>query len=98
MWLSNLFDELNLEYFYRYGSRHNPQRWHSASRMIDALGQSPLRIPQGAFTEPPQCMPDVFKDDCTVTAYRKYYQYAKAGFNKWTRRMEPHWVSEKIPL
>ena len=98
LWLSSLFDELNKEYFHRYGSTYTPQKWHSASRMMDALGHTPLRIPHGKFSEPPQCMPDVFKDDCTVTAYRKYYQYAKAHFNKWTRRIEPDWVSQKIPL
>ncbi len=75
IWLSNLFEWLHIEYYHRYGSRHNPPRWHSASRMIDALSHPPLQIPQGQFTEPPQCMPDEHKDPNTIKAYTKYYDF-----------------------
>ena len=44
------------------------------------------------ITEPPQCMPDEYKDKDYVTAYRKYYQGAKAYFAKWERGVSaPEW-------
>jgi hypothetical protein len=44
------------------------------------------------ITEPPQCMPDEYKDDDYVTAYRKYYQGAKSYFAKWERGVSaPDW-------
>jgi hypothetical protein len=44
------------------------------------------------ITTPPQCMPDEYKDDDYVTAYRKYYQGAKAYFAKWQRGVDaPEW-------
>ena len=44
------------------------------------------------ITTPPQCMPDEYKDDDYVTAYRKYYQGAKAYFAKWQRGVDaPDW-------
>jgi|TARA_B110000211_G_scaffold202573_1_gene234840 hypothetical protein len=44
------------------------------------------------ITTPPQCMPDEYKDDDYVTAYRKYYQGAKAYFAKWQRGVPaPDW-------
>jgi len=44
------------------------------------------------ITTPPQCMPDEYKDDNYVTAYRKYYQGAKSYFAKWERGVSaPEW-------
>tara|TARA_B100000927_G_scaffold280100_1_gene264263 strand:+ start:491 stop:1000 length:510 start_codon:yes stop_codon:yes gene_type:complete len=96
LWLYSLFRALLNEYYYRYGYKQN-RRHHHEVYLLD-LTDPPKNIPHGEWFEPPQCMPDIFKDDCVITAYRKYYQYAKASFNKWTRRMEPDWLSEKIPL
>ena len=44
------------------------------------------------ITEPPQCMPDEYKDKDYVTAYRKYYQGEKEYFAKWERGVSaPDW-------
>ena len=44
------------------------------------------------ITEPPQCMPDEYKDRDYVVAYRKYYMGAKAHFAKWERGVSaPEW-------
>ena len=49
-------------------------------------------IPEGDFTEPPQCMPDEYRDKDYVTAYRKYYRGAKKYFAKWEKgRSFPEW-------
>ena len=52
-------------------------------------------LPEKSFTEPPQCMPDEYKDKDYVTAYRKYYQGAKAYFAKWQKGVFPPewWVN-----
>ena len=42
---------------------------------LDAIKQS---MPQGGYTELPQCMPDDCKDDNVVTGYRNYYHTVKA--------------------
>ena len=49
-------------------------------------------IPNGFFKEPPQCMPDEYKDKDYVVAYRKYYKGDKAYFAKWERGVNaPEW-------
>ena len=38
----------------------------------------PKGIPDGFFTEPPQCMPDEYKvEGCSITAYWNYYEQEK---------------------
>ena len=49
-------------------------------------------IPEGDFTEPPQCMPDEYRDKDYVTAYRRYYNTDKKYFAKWEKgRGCPEW-------
>ena len=36
------------------------------------LEMAPKNINRGRFTPPPQCMPDEYKGDDTVLAYRKF--------------------------
>ena len=49
-------------------------------------------IPEGDFTEPPQCMPDEYRDKDYVTAYRRYYNTDKKYFAKWEKgRQQPEW-------
>lgn len=41
-----------------------------------------------------QCMPDEFKDPCTVTAYRNFYNGAKAKFARYNKSVPaPPWFS-----
>ena len=48
-------------------------------------------IPEGDFTEPPQCMPDQYRNENYVTAYRDYYRGEKT-FAKWEKgRTQPEW-------
>ena len=45
------------------------------------------------ITEQPQCMPDEYKDNDYVIAYRNYYKGEKT-FAKWEKgRSEPRWWS-----
>jgi len=94
LWLARLFDELNTEYWFRFGSKHEPPRMHKASSMSQALGRAPLRIPEGPFSAPPQCMPDIYKGPDAVDAYQRYYLGAKARFAKWAHGPTPEWWME----
>ncbi len=50
---------------------------------------------EGDMTTPPQCMPDKYKDNDYVTAYRNYYKGEKEYFAKWEKgRKQPEWWSD----
>ena len=75
-----------------YCKRFN--KLHKSSAVINTIYDNNYidDIPDGFFKEPPQCMPDEYKDKDYVTAYRKYYQGAKAYFAKWEKgRQQPEW-------
>ncbi len=72
MWLYTYFQYLCAEYFSRYGRTHM-----SFTKCNDILSSPPKNIPNGNFTQPPQCMPDEFKAKCSVDAYWNYYINAK---------------------
>ena len=76
------------EYFKRFDKIHK-----SSKILLNILSNNHREyIPTGEFTEPPQCMPDEYKDKDYVIAYRKYYMGAKAYFAKWERGVDaPEW-------
>jgi hypothetical protein len=41
-------------------------------------------------------MPEEYKNDCAVTAYRAYYNGEKAGFATWKTRKTPAWFNQKV--
>jgi hypothetical protein len=45
------------------------------------------------FTPPPQCMPEKYKGDDTVKAYRDYYLGEKMSFAVWKNTEVPSWVN-----
>ena len=52
----------------RYGKTHL-----SITKCKGPLFTYPLDIPEGKFEQPPQCMPDEYKDKCSIQAYWNYY-------------------------
>ena len=77
---------------HEYCKRFN--KLHKSSKIINNIYDNNYidDIPDGFFKEPPQCMPDEYKDNDYVTAYRKYYQGAKSYFAKWEKgRKQPNW-------
>ena len=56
------------EYTRRYGKTHL-----SITKCKDALFPHPHGMKHGEAVQPPQCMPDEYKDDCSVKAYWNYY-------------------------
>lgn len=90
-WTYNLLLALCNEYTDRYN------KTHKTASLLDVLHKAPDSIPRyhphGYFTEPPQCMPDEYKDQCTVTAYRQYYLGEKMYMAKWSLpTLTPEWV------
>jgi hypothetical protein len=67
-WLVELFVALSFEYERRYHRKHK-----TFIKLSKLLTSPPTRIPHDPFVPPPQAMPDEYKDDDTITAYRKFY-------------------------
>ena len=67
-WLYDHMIALGNEYKKRYNKTHL-----SITKCEDALKIEPLGIDYNGFTQPPQCMPDEFKNECSIKAYWNYY-------------------------
>ncbi len=68
-WLYNHMLALGKEYTKRYSKTHL-----SITKCWEPLQNTPVGMPLGGpVTQPPQCMPDEYKDDCSVKAYWNYY-------------------------
>ena len=75
--------ELGREYEKRYGKKHL-----SIIKCEDKLAKLPGGILETGFTQPPQAMPDEYKDECSLQAYWNYYIGAK--------RIIANWKTEEI--
>ena len=67
-WLYEHFVALSREYRKRYGKTHM-----SFDKCYVPCMSHPKNIPHVPFEQPPQCMPDKYKDKCSVKAYWNYY-------------------------
>ncbi len=67
-WLYEHMLALGDEYTKRYGKQHL-----SIIKCTKPLYNHPENIPHEPFEQPPQCMPDEYKDKCSVKAYWNYY-------------------------
>ena len=84
-WLLDHAYAMCQEYTRRYGKVH---------KSIDAIewcGKNyiKLRLPRKGLTKFAQAMPEQYKNKCSVTAYRSYYNGEKAGFATWKTRKSP---------
>lgn len=87
VWLYKHFIALGEEYKYRYGREHG-----SITKLKDALEPHPDNIdPNPKMTPVAQAMPDQYKDDDPIKAYRNYCINEK-HYAKWERgRNKPTW-------
>ena len=67
-WLYYHMMALGDEYKKRYGKKHL-----TITKCEDKLAILPGGILETGFEQPPQCMPDEYKDECSVQAYWNYY-------------------------
>ena len=68
MWLYQHMMALGDEYTKRYNKKHL-----TITKCKIPLANQPENIPHEEFEQPPQCMPDEYKDECSVKAYWNYY-------------------------
>lgn len=86
-WSRDLFNALCREFVYRYGKVHQTQ-----TRLGTIIQEPPKNISLRNYSAPPQCMPEEFKSDDTVEAYRKFYIEDKSSFARWNKvRPAPEW-------
>ena len=67
-WLYHHFVALSKEYTKRYGKEHL-----SYTKCKDKVNLLPGGLAWSGLTEMPQCMPDEYKDKCSIQAYWNYY-------------------------
>lgn len=80
-----LFKATAREYHYRYCRKH--KSYVDLYTILSSFNP----CPDVATSEPPQCMPDEYKDTCYIQAYRNYYMGDKRGMASWSKRFEPDW-------
>ena len=92
-WAQDLGRSIAEQYTFRFG------KIHKSERIIDWLDTHSSLVERAfskdatnKFTPPPQCMPDHYKDEDTITAYRNYYFGDKRPFAKWEKGVaKPYW-------
>ena len=67
-WLYLHMMALGDEYTKRYGKTHL-----TITKCAEFLNVPPAHIQGDEFTQPPQAMPDEYKDECSIKAYWNYY-------------------------
>ena len=83
--------ELCKEYTRRY------DKVHKAEPMIRLFNQNlPNNIEQKELTPFAQAMPEIYKNEDAVLAYRSYYINKKARFAKWKNGNVPTWFEEAL--
>lgn len=87
-WLYSLLDELCYQYTKRYKKAHKVEK----SALLQKLQEPPKNIPNVPFCEPPQCMPDEYKNVSPKRAYISYYLGEKMGFARWNYTTPPPWA------
>ena len=78
-WLYFHMRALGFEYTKRYGKEH------MSITKCRHLHAHPENIPHEPFMQPPQCMPDEYKNKCSIKAYWNYYigeKHVVANINK----------------
>ena len=85
LWLASHAEALLSEYFYRF----NKHKKHACEDPIMHMKKMFEIIPRGNTTPFAQAMPDEYKHESAVTAYRQYYH--SKDFAKWEKGVSPPW-------
>ena len=91
VWLYKHFLALGKEYTFRYGKTHN-----SVDKLARALFKQPDNIKRIGMTPLAQAMPDKYKNDDPIKAYRDYCINEK-HYAKWEKgRAMPNWWHREV--
>lgn len=85
-WLIEFGMTLAAEKKHRFGTHHKSReviQWCEANEPV---------LPDIPMTQFPQAMPDEYKHEDVVTAYRQYYLGEKQHIFKWTKRNTPKFI------
>lgn len=89
-WTHRLLGELLKEYTFRYN------KIHKTTDIYKLLFSSPKNIEIKSFNlnSAPQCMPDEYKSNSVIEAYRNYYKNDKTKMARFTykNREIPNWL------
>lgn len=85
VWLLHLLAGLLDEYKERY------HKTHKTESIIDTLISLPINLKKRGLTPFAQAMPDEYKDDDPVMAYRRYYMGDKRHIAQWKTQPPPWW-------
>lgn len=85
-WLYDLTFYLNLQYRLRFNHNYN----HKSFDVIDSISEP--NIPDLGLTTFAQAMPDQYKNENAVIAYRDYYVGEKTHLFQWTKVNKPEWL------
>ena len=90
LWLITLGKALHDEYQYRYGAN----KTHKSFAVIEWCHQQidSIKFPKIEMTPFAQAMPDDYKTEDPVAAYRTYYINDKKEILDYTRRKAPSWT------
>jgi hypothetical protein len=89
-WLVEHGLEICSEFTKRYGKLHKTQS------VLEWLKQNKPNIPDNGFAPPPQCMPEEFRMENTIEAYKNFYINDKIKIKKLTYNKlnnKPEWIS-----
>ena len=90
-WLCKLGAYLCKEYCHRFGANKK----HACQEHIEWLSVNhPIGLISNGWKQPPQAMPDEYKHEDSVTAYRAYYLGPKRALLTYTRREVPYWITQ----
>jgi len=87
-WLCEFGLALCAEYRFRFGAFKK----HACEDHILWLYENPPGLEPLGWSQPPQAMPDVYKNKNSLIAYRDYYSYGKKDILSYTKRHPPHWL------
>lgn len=77
------------EYERRYG------KIHKTKSLINYLSGVPNNLKDNGWVDPPQCMPDKYKQDDTILAYQSYFNGEKQHIAKWKLDDVPYWYIQQ---
>ena len=94
-WTWELLRSLCDEYYFRYGQHKTTDQKHKVERsgLLNELSHAPVNLDAIGRTPFVQCMPDQYKDDDTIQAYRNYYLGEKKHILKFKSRGAPEWIT-----
>ena len=89
-WLCAYAMFLGQEYNKRYNKKH--LAWSKLQTWLKTSALTIVAFPNTGWTNPPQCMPEQYRQPDVVQAYRAYYIGEKLKFAKWNFSKKPEWL------